>query len=167
MSPSKPHNPNRPKETAIRLRPIVEDDLTTLYRNQLDPDAVRMAVVNPRNANEFDSHWAAILEDRTVIVRAILANDELVGCISSFLADGQRCVGYWISKEHWGRGITTRALALLLQEDTTRPLYARVASHNIGSIRALTRNGFTIKSHHMAPASDRYPACEEALLELE
>ncbi len=160
-------NSNQPNELDIRLRPIANDDLPTLYRNQLDPDAVRMAVVNPREANEFDSHWSAILDDRTVIARAILANDELAGCISSFITEGQRCVGYWISKEHWGRGIATRALALLLQEDATRPLYARVASQNVGSIRVLTRNGFTIKRHHMAPASDRYPACEEAWLELE
>jgi RimJ/RimL family protein N-acetyltransferase len=160
-------NSNRPKEFTIRLRPVVNDDLPTLYQNQLDPDAVRMAVVNPRDANSFDAHWARILEDKTVTARAILADEVLVGCISSFVADGQCSVGYWIAKEHWGRGIATRALALLLQQVTTRPLYARVASQNTGSIRVLTRNGFTIKSYRMAPDDDRYPACEEALLELE
>lgn len=154
-----------PTETAIRLRLITRDDLPTLYRNQLDPDAVQMAVVNPRGADEFDAHWAAILQDRTVIARAILADDELVGSISTFTSDGQRCVGYWIAKEHWGRGIGTAALTLLLQEETTRPLIARVASHNVGSIRVLTRNGFTIKGFQLTPASERYPACEIVLLE--
>ena len=160
-------NPERPTEFTVRLRPVANDDLPTLYLNQLDPDSVRMAVVNPRDAHSFDAHWAGILEDVTVTARAILADEVVVGCISSFLADGQCSVGYWIAKEHWGRGIATRALALLLQEVKTRPLYARVASHNMGSIRVLTRNGFTIKSYRMAPANDRYPACKEALLELE
>lgn len=159
-------NSNRTDESAIRLRPVTENDLPTLYRNQLDPDAVRIAVVNPRDATEFDAHWSAILKDQTVTARAILANDELVGCISSFLADGQRCVGYWIAKEHWSRGIATRALALLLKEDKQRPLYARAASQNIGSIRVLIRNGFALTGRQLVPASERYPECEEVLLEL-
>ncbi len=91
----------------------------------------------------------------------------LVGCISSFVAEGQCCVGYWIAKEFWGRGIATRALALLLQEVTTRPLHARVARQNVRSIRVLIRNGFTIKRYEMGPETDRYPACEEAVLELD
>lgn len=158
---------NSPSECVVRLRPVTDDDLPTLYLHQLDPDANQMAVVHPRDAKSFAEHWARIFEDKNVTPRAVLADDVLVGCISSFLAEGQWCVGYWIAKEYWGRGIATRALALLLQEVTRRPLHARAASLNTGSIRVLTRNGFTLKSYEMSPATDRYVACEEAVLELE
>ncbi len=34
----------------VRLRPVIKEDLLTLHRNELDPDAHRMAVVKPRDA---------------------------------------------------------------------------------------------------------------------
>lgn len=134
---------------------------------QADPQASRMAVVNPRTPAEFDEHWARILADRSVVARAILAGDELVGSINCFKMDEVDSVGYWIARDHWGRGIATRALALLLEEVTTRPLHARVARNNIGSIRVLERNGFRITHYQHVPADDRFPACEEAALRLD
>lgn len=134
---------------------------------QADPQASRMAVVNPRSPAEFDEHWAGILADRNVIARAILAGDDLVGSINCFKMDGVDSVGYWIAREHWGRGIATRALALLLDEVAARPLHARVARHNIGSILVLERNGFRVTHHQHVPADDRFPACEEAVLRLD
>jgi RimJ/RimL family protein N-acetyltransferase len=76
---------------------------------------------------------------------------------------GQRKVGYWIGKEFWGRGIATRALALFLAEVSERPLYASVATSNVGSIRVLEKCGFTI-SQGEDPHPD--PDVEELLYEL-
>ena len=125
-----------------------------------------MAVVNPRDLESFGAHWARILGDVSVVARAILADGALVGSISCFEMDGRRSVGYWIAREHWGRGIATRALALLLEEVGVRPLHARVARTNVASIRVLERCGFAITGYQHAPADDRFPACEEALLVL-
>jgi RimJ/RimL family protein N-acetyltransferase len=66
----------------------------------------------------------------------------LVGSIASFTIDGDREVTYWIGREHWGKGYASRALALLLESDETRPLHARVAADNSGSIKVLEKNGF-------------------------
>lgn len=125
-----------------------------------------MAAVNPRDAAAFNAHWAKILGDRSIVAKAILADGVLVGCISCFRMDGQDAVGYWIAKEHWGRGIATTAIALLLGQVTVRPLHARAARHNVASIRALEKNGFTVTGSQVSPASERFHECEEVTLML-
>ena len=49
---------------------------------------------------------------------------------------------YWIARRHWGRGLATRALGLLLEEVRERPLHATVAAHNAASAAVLERHGF-------------------------
>ena len=44
----------------------------------------------------------------------------------------------------WGRGYATRAHAEFVAEVRERPLHARVAEHNVGSIRVLAKCGFSI-----------------------
>ncbi len=156
--------PTRNPPPRISLRDVSPADLPALFEQQLDPDANRMAVVNPRDSASFYAHWAAIFAQPSIIAKAILAGDHLVGSISCFKLEGQDLVGYWIAKEHWGKGFATQALILLLEQVHIRPLHARAARANIASIRVLERCGFTITGHHYAPATDRFPACEEALL---
>lgn len=123
-----------------------------------------MAVVNPRDLESFNAHWAKVLADRSVVAKAILADEVLVGSISCFKMDELSSVGYWIAQDHWGRGIATRALALLLEQVSIRPLHSRVAKTNVASIRVLERCGFEITGYKVSPADDRFPECEEAIL---
>ncbi len=146
----------------VQLRDVETRDLPVLFQHQLDPEGIRMAVVNPRNAEAFDAHWRKILSNPGVIAKTITLDGLVVGHISCFRAEGQDEVGYWIAKEHWGKGIATRALALLLEQVTIRPLHATCARANAGSIRVLQRCGFTLAGCHLEPASERYPACEVA-----
>lgn len=155
-----------PAPKLVRLRPLAQDDLPTLFQHQLDPEANRVAVANPRDQHAFDAHWDKILADPNVVARAITLDDLLVGNISCFRADDLDNVGYWIDRAHWARGIATRALALLLEEVTTRPLHARTATSNTGSLRVLQRCGFEVISTRTSPRTDRFPACEEHLLRL-
>jgi len=127
----------------VLLRDVTEDDLPLLFEHQFDVHATRMAAFPARDRDAFDRHWAQILGDATVVTRTILADGAVAGNVVSWLQDGERLVGYWIGREHWGRGIATRALAELLGEIEERPLYARVARHNVGSIRVLEKCGFT------------------------
>ncbi len=150
----------------VQLRDVEPEDLPTLFQQQRDPEANRMAVANARDERAFNEHWAEILGDPTVVARAILADGCLVGDINCFKSDGQDCVGYWIAREHWGRGIATRALALLLEEVATRPLHARIARTNVASLRVLEHCGFVVTGYQLTPASDRFPECEEASLVL-
>lgn len=150
----------------VRLRGFERDDLPRMYDLQLDPDSNRMAVSNPRTRAAFDAHWARCLDDPRNTTRAILFDEVFVGYISCFPLDGQNHVGYWIDRASWGNGIASRALQLLLQEVTSRPLIATVATSNLASLRVLQKCGFVVQRIELSPATDRFPECEEAFLVL-
>jgi RimJ/RimL family protein N-acetyltransferase len=151
----------------VRLRDVTQSDLPRLYEFNLDPDANRLAATIPRSAEAFTAHWKKILADSNVVVRAISVGDQLVGNITCFPLDGLHFVGYWLGKEFWGQGLATRALELLLNEVTMRPLHAHVATSNQASLRVLQKCGFVVRSVQLSPADGRNLECEEALLVLE
>ena len=150
----------------VRLRPIESGDLPRIFELQLDPESNRMAMVIPRTREAFDAHWAKIMTDPRNTTRAVLVGDELVGSISCFPMDGDEHVGYWIDRAHWGRGIASSALRMLLQEVPHRPLVASVATSNGASVRVLLKCGFVVEKVRLSPATDRFPECEEAVLVL-
>src|SRR5687767_3296860 len=130
----------------VRLRGVEPDDLPIFYEHQLDADATRMAAFPSRDRAAFDAHWATnILGNPAAITQTILLDGEVVGNIGSWLKDDVRLVGYWIGKEHWGKGVATRALAAFLRLVTERPLHAHVAKHNVASIRVLEKCGFSFE----------------------
>jgi RimJ/RimL family protein N-acetyltransferase len=128
----------------IQLRDVIEADLPIFYEQQLDPEATQMASFPSRNRDAFMSHWTKIMADESVQLKTILCNGEVAGNIVCFEQLGEREVGYWLGKEYWGKGIATRALKEFLKMIETRPLYAHVAKHNIGSRRVLEKCGFAI-----------------------
>ena len=75
-------------------------------------------------------------------MQTIILNGGAIGCVIKFEIDGDAELTYALSKEHWGKGITTEALAQFLKLETARPLHGRVAYDNMGSQRVLKRNGF-------------------------
>jgi RimJ/RimL family protein N-acetyltransferase/predicted ester cyclase len=151
---------------SVRLRPVQPGDLPRMYDMQLDPESNRMAGTIPRTAEVFDSHWAKVLDDPGVAARAILVGEAFVGTISCFPRDGQDHVGYWIDRAYWGMGIASRSLHLLLREVVKRPLVATVATSNVASLRVLQKGGFVVGQVRLAPADDRHPECEIAVLVL-
>jgi RimJ/RimL family protein N-acetyltransferase len=82
------------------------------------------------------------MRDERNIVRAVEANGVVVGNIGSWQQEGERYVGYWIGREHWGRGLATAALTALVAELIDRPLFAHVVDTNVASIRVLEKCGF-------------------------
>ena len=153
-------------EGRVWLRDFERDDLPRMFDLQLDPDSNRMAVTIPRTRAAFDAHWAKCLDDPKNTTRAILFDGAFVGYISCFPMDGQDHVGYWLDRAFWGKGIASRALPLLLEEVTRRPLIAAVATSNIASLRVLQKCGFVVDRVELSPASDHFPECEEAFLVL-
>jgi len=128
----------------VSLRDVTEVDLPIFFEQQLDPDATAMAAFPSRDNDTFMAHWARIMADHSVILKTILFDGQVAGNMVSFVQSGEREVGYWLGKEYWGKGIATKALAAFLEHIKTRPLYAHVAKHNIGSRRVLEKCGFTI-----------------------
>jgi RimJ/RimL family protein N-acetyltransferase len=151
-------------EGDVQIREVHESDLPVFYEDQADPDASRMAAVATRDEEAFAAHWAKILADDTTIVRTILFDGAVAGNVVSFERDGLREVGYWIGRDHWGKGIATRALDAFLDEDTTRPIYARVASDNFGSVRVLEKCGFETLRREWVSDETRDEQFEELLL---
>jgi RimJ/RimL family protein N-acetyltransferase len=161
-----PEDDGRTTTDRVSLRPVEAGDLSRMYDLQRDPDSNRMAVTIPRTREAFDSLWAKSLNDPNAPARAILFDGTFVGHVSCFPADGEDHVGYWIDRTYWGRGIASRALSLLLRDVTKRPLTATVANSNGASLRVLQKCGFVVASVRHAPATNRYPACEVAVLVL-
>jgi RimJ/RimL family protein N-acetyltransferase len=126
----------------VHLRDVRDDDLPTLFEHQMDPESNRMANFDARDLDAFMGHWAKILRDETVVARTVEFEGRVTGNIVSWEHDGERDVGYWIDRQFWGKGVATAALSAFLEELDTRPLYAHVAAHNVGSIRVLEKCGF-------------------------
>jgi RimJ/RimL family protein N-acetyltransferase len=126
----------------VRLRPVEDADLPIFLAHQDDPVAAEMAAFPTRAPDVFYAHWATIRADPTNYTRAIVADDEVVGDIVSWLDHGSRQVGYWIGREHWGKGFATTALRLLLEEIKDRPVTAHIVPANIGSQRVVEKCGF-------------------------
>ncbi|HZJ23969.1 MAG TPA: GNAT family N-acetyltransferase [Anaerolineales bacterium] len=128
----------------ILLRDVTESDLPTLFEQQLDTEATQMAAFPSRDRDAFMAHWAKIMADDSNILKTILFDGQVAGNIVGWESSGEWEVGYWIGKEYWGKGIATQALLLFLGFVKTRPLYAHVARHNIGSRRVLEKCGFKV-----------------------
>jgi RimJ/RimL family protein N-acetyltransferase len=126
----------------VSLRPVEDDDLPIFLAHQDDPIAAAMAAFPTRAPDVFFAHWAKVRADPANITRTIIVDGEVVGDIMSWPVENGREVGYWIGRNHWGKGIATAALRLLLDEIDERPLTAHVAIANIGSQRVVEKCGF-------------------------
>ena len=98
----------------VMLREVLADDLPIFFEHQLDPTATRMAAFSSRDRDSFMAHWTKILADETIYKKTIMFDGQVAGNIVSWGHSGEREVGYWIGKEFWGKGITSRALSLFL-----------------------------------------------------
>ncbi len=138
----------------IRLRDVTEGDLPVFFEHQRDPVAVESAAFPPRDREAFMAHWSKILGDGAVVKRTVLVDGRVAGNVVSWEQDGEREIGYWIGREHWGRGVATEAVSEFLRQVTTRPLFAHVAERNVASVRVLEKCGFTlVGKHEEAPAT--------------
>jgi RimJ/RimL family protein N-acetyltransferase len=126
----------------VALRETIDADLGTLFEFQADPEASAMAAFPSRDLPAFLEHEAKIKADPSMITRTIVAGQEVVGSIGSWPVEGERYVGFWIGRDHWGKGHATAALRAFLDIDPHRPLHAHVADHNVGSRRVLEKCGF-------------------------
>ena len=132
-------------------------DLPILFEQQRDPDANHMAAFTSRDPHDwplFVAHWQRILADPTVLARTIVDDGVVVGNIGKWEHDGRPEVTYWIGREHWGRGIATRALGELLRLYTVRPVYAAAAADNVASRRVLEKCGFAADGDRYAITAD-------------
>ncbi|MFF5157226.1 GNAT family N-acetyltransferase [Streptomyces sp. NPDC000348] len=154
----------------IALRPVHDSDLPVFHRQLNDPEALRMAAftpVDPADRDAFDARWARIRTSPDIVARTVLGDGDVVGHVSVYGEPGEREVTYWIDRAHWGRGVATAALRGLLAVVTERPLYARTAADNAGSLRVLERCGFEVSARTTGYAPARGAEIDEVVLTLE
>jgi RimJ/RimL family protein N-acetyltransferase len=127
----------------VTLREVTHADVDVFFAHQRDPEANDMAAFPARDKEAHERHWATkILNDPTAVSRTIVVGHEVAGNIVSWLQGDMRLIGYWLGRDHWGKGIATSALAQFVDLLPERPLYAYVAKHNAGSVRVLEKCGF-------------------------
>jgi RimJ/RimL family protein N-acetyltransferase len=152
----------------VALRPVEAGDLDAIFEQMRDPESVRMAAFtaeDPNDRSAFDAHMAKILSSENTLL-AVTLDSRLVGIVGSYVSEGATEVTYWIDRTFWGQGIATRALRLLLEGISVRPIRARAASDNAGSLRVLQKAGFRPIGTEVAYAPGRAAQIEETILEL-
>jgi RimJ/RimL family protein N-acetyltransferase len=153
----------------VVLRPIDDADLDTLFDQRRDPESVRIAAFTAKDPNDreaFNAHMARVRTAPDITLRAITRDSQLVGSIASFVIDGETEVTFWIDRSVWGQGLASQALTLFLQSLKIRPVYARAASDNIGSLRVLRKAGFQTIGTEVSYAPGRGTEIEETILRL-
>ncbi len=146
-------------------------DLPIFFDQQLDAEANWMAAFtrkDPADRDAFMTHCTKILEDKATTNQTILFNGSVAGSVSSYVDEDEHLeVTYWIGKLYWGKGIATRALSAFLEHNKLRPVYARAAKDNTGSLRALEKCGFTRIGEGRGFSQVRGAEVEEFLLRLD
>ncbi|MEV4685157.1 GNAT family N-acetyltransferase [Streptomyces kurssanovii] len=152
----------------VVLREVQDSDLPVFFRHMSDPESNRMAAFtseDPTDRAAFDAHWARIRVSDAVI-RTVVADGEVVGHTAVYGPPEEREVTYVIDRARWGRGIATLALRALLEAVPARPLHARAAADNAGSLRVLRKCGFVVTGHDRGFANARGEETDEVVLTL-
>ncbi len=130
----------------IDLRAVRDDDVDAIFEMMRDPVAVAQAAFTAEDPDDrvaFDAWMSRVRSSADVDACVVTEDGGFAGTAATFTVDGDREVTFWIAAHARGRGVATAALRLLVAREPTRPLFARAAAHNTGSIKVLQRNGFT------------------------
>ncbi|MER7795124.1 GNAT family N-acetyltransferase [Streptomyces sp. NPDC097640] len=154
----------------VTLREVRDDDLSVFWAQMNEPEGIKMAAFTaeaPSDRAAFDAHWARNSQDPAVTLRTVVGGSgEIVGHAAVFGPSEEREVTYWIGREYWGRGAATAALRELLGAVPERPLHARAAADNGGSIRVLEKCGFVVTGRERGFANARGEEIDEVVLTL-
>lgn len=154
----------------IELRPLIDSDADAIFRMMQEPESVRMAAFTPEDPTDrarFDAQLTRIRTDPTITHRVITYDGQVAGTVGTFMMEGDLEVAYWVDRPLWGRGIASEALGLMLKIVTERPVHARVASDNTGSLRILRKAGFQPQGTEISYAAARGTEIEETILRLD
>ena len=154
----------------VTLREVRDGDLPAFFAQMNDPEGVRMAAFTAKDPSDraaFDAHWERNRDDPAVVMRTVVGEDgEVLGHVAVFGPPEEREVTYWIGRAYWDRGTATAALRALLGVVPDRPLHARAAADNAGSLRVLEKCGFAPTRTERGFANARGEEIDEVVLTL-
>lgn len=154
----------------VSLRPLEDGDLEAIHRQVTDPESIRMAAFTAEDQTDrgaFLARTSRLRADTSVTHLVIDVDGAVAGTIGSFRMDDQLEVTYWVDRTQWGKGIASAALRILLAETAERPVFARAASDNVGSLRVLEKAGFGRVGVDRGFAAGRGEEIEETILRLD
>ncbi len=141
----------------VTLRPFRASDAASLARHANNPKVamnLRDRFPSPYTIEDARG-WIAFAEstDRRLHL-AIAVNDEACGGIGVELEDDVNRlsgeIGYWLSEEHWGKGIGTAALKAMTEHAFATfeicRLFAPVYERNRASARVLEKAGYVLEA---------------------
>ena len=157
-------------EMNVSLRPVEDRDLDAIYQQMTDPASIRMAAFTAKDQTDRRAVLNKILRlraDTSVSFRVIDVDGAAAGTIGSFRIDDQPEVTYWVDRTLWGKGVASAALQIVVAEIAERPLFARAASDNLGSLRVLEKAGFRRIGVNRGFAHGRDEEIEETIMRLD
>lgn len=163
-------NSELPSTNRVVLREILDSDLDVFFEHQKDPAAVHMAAFTADHPNDrvaFNEHWHKVRISEAITKMTIVCDGQVVGHILAYELFTKPELSYWVGREFWSKGIGTSALGTFLEIVQIRPLYARAASDNKGSIRVLEKCGFVLESSFRGFANARAAEIDEVLMRLD
>jgi RimJ/RimL family protein N-acetyltransferase len=135
------------RDELLVLRPMQVADPDALVAGLNDPDVGRFMPLVPvpytrAAADAWIERCAGVWETGESFPFAILdaETEELLGSIE--LHGGGSTVGYWVRADVRGRGIATRAVRLVCEWATQRPLQLMTHPDNLASRRVAEKAGF-------------------------
>ncbi|MBF7074445.1 GNAT family N-acetyltransferase [Glaciecola sp. MH2013] len=139
------------------LREFVEQDRDRLLDILNDPEVTRfLSSKIPAPYTFQDASWWIDVGSKLGYINAIEIDGTLVGCIGvdqgdfEYYRSGE--IGYWLDRQHWNKGIMTKAVHEFVSKifnttEMTR-IFASVFSGNTGSMKLLTKCGFEQEGIH-------------------
>lgn len=142
---------------SVFLRPFKDEDAGSLAKHANNPKIsgnLNDGFPSPYTLQDAREFIQRRKEERTILVLAIEVNGEAAGAIGIFPQQNiqRKCaeIGYWISEDHWGKGICTVAVKFMVRYafsnfDLIR-LYGRPFPYNIASQKVLEKCGFKLEA---------------------
>ncbi len=144
---------------------LVREDAPVLYRIINDPE-VHKYLSSPSRIYSLVDEYEWIDNAANVFGQAInfaiLENEtgQTIGVIgiNPLESDGKGHIGYFLSRDSWGKGYMTEALSLMMDfafhTMNLRKIYTNVYESNVGSRKVLEKNGFRhcgtmIRNHYI------------------
>lgn len=146
-----------PLETErLLLRPYSHEDTPAIVQMLNDPEMARFLMVTPYPFVEFDARtlvkaaWRRMTGGRgfDLLVTTKAQAGQVVGSVGIGLHDeGARAeLGFWIGRDHWGRGYATEAARRMMEFSAEALKVSRftgtVATDNAASLAVLAKLGF-------------------------
>jgi len=141
------------EEYTVKLRELRPQDLNLLVKLANNKEIwknLRDVFPHPYTEEDGKNFIALVQSDKSKQRNAIEVNGQFAGMIGIFPQnDVNRYtaeIGYWLGEPYWGKGIMSKAINLICKDifektDLNR-IFAAVFSYNLGSARALEKNGF-------------------------